>query len=66
MPVHVCGEEKLKGAYNKDRVKIRVCCDGTSGNGFKLKEGGLRLGLRKNFFYYENGKNPGTGRSERL
>lgn len=42
---------KLKRAYKKDRsrVKIRVCSNGTSGNGFRLKEGRLGLGLRKFF-----------------
>ena len=35
----------LKGAYKKDRDKLftSACCSRTRGNGFKLKEGRLRL-----------------------
>ncbi|KAK4829480.1 hypothetical protein QYF61_004770 [Mycteria americana] len=42
----------LKGAYKKDEDKLfsRACCDRTSSNGFKLKEGRFRLDIRKKFF----------------
>jgi len=42
----------LKGAYKKDEDKLfsRACCDRTRGNGFKLKEGGFRLDIRKKCF----------------
>lgn len=42
----------LKGSYRKeeDRLLIRVCGDRTRGNGFKLKEGGFRLDIRKRSF----------------
>ncbi|KFQ76619.1 hypothetical protein N335_05439, partial [Phaethon lepturus] len=41
----------FKGAYKKDGVRLfsRACCDRTRGNGFKLKEGRLRLDMRKKF-----------------
>ena len=42
----------LKGAYRKDweGLLIRECSDKTRANGFKLKEGRLRLDIRKKFF----------------
>jgi len=42
----------LKGAYKKDGDKLfsRACCNRLRGNGFKLKEGRLRLEIRETFF----------------
>ena len=42
----------LKGADKKDgdRLFIRVCCNRTRGDGFKLKEGTFRPDMRKKLF----------------
>jgi len=42
----------LKGACRKDGEGLftRVCSDRTRGNGCKLKEGGFRFDIRKEFF----------------
>jgi len=42
----------LKGAYRKDGENIfsKACCDRTRSSGFKLREGGFRLDIRKTFF----------------
>jgi len=41
-----------EGAYKKagKGLLTRACRDRTKGNGFKLKEGGFRLDIRKKFF----------------
>jgi len=42
----------LKGAFKKDgdRLFSGACSDRTRGNGFKLKEGRFRLGIKEKFF----------------
>jgi len=42
----------LKGAYRKNGENLfsSACCDRTRGNGFKRREGGFRLDIRKKFF----------------
>jgi len=42
----------LKGAYRKDGDNLfrKACCDRTRCNGFKLREGGFKLDIRKKFF----------------
>ncbi|GAB0197901.1 hypothetical protein GRJ2_002255500 [Grus japonensis] len=48
----IAAYQYLKGAYKKagEGVFIRECSERTRGNGFKLKEGRLRLDVRKKFF----------------
>jgi len=33
-----------------ENIFSKACCDKTRSNGFKLREGGSRLGIRKKFF----------------
>ena len=46
----------FKGTCKKVRERLftRPCRDGTRRSSFKLKEGRLRLHIRKNFFYHES------------
>ena len=48
----------LKRSYMKeeDRLFSRACCDRTRENGFKLKEGRFRTGIRKLCLQSEGGK----------
>jgi len=48
----VAAFQYLKGVYKKagEGLFTRACSHRKRSNGFKLKEGGLRLGKRNNFF----------------
>jgi len=48
----VAAFQYLKGAYEKvgEGLFTSACTDRTRGNGFKLKEGRLRLDIRKKLF----------------
>jgi len=47
-----CSLPVPEGACRKDGENIfsRACCDRARSNGFKLREGRFRLGIRKKFF----------------
>jgi len=40
----------MKGLFHIERDSLRECSDRKKGNSFKLKEGRLRLDIRKKFF----------------
>ena len=49
---HIAAFQYLKGAYKRagEGLFTRACSDRIRGIGFKLKEGGVRLDVRKKFF----------------
>lgn len=53
LPLIFVAFQYLKDVYKKDgdRLSSTACYKRTRDNGFKLKEGRIRLDIRKNLFY---------------